>query len=147
MQAVAARLRSQGKRLVFTNGVFDILHRGHVEYLRKARALGNVLIVGLNTDAGARRLKGPGRPVQPFRDRAAVLASLRAVDFVVPFGADTPLQLIRRVKPDVLVKGADYRLTEIAGADFVRGRGGVVKRMPLTRGRSTSALLAKWRRR
>ncbi len=139
-------LRRSGKKIVFTNGVFDILHRGHVEYLSRARALGDVLIVGLNTDASVRRFKGRARPLQKQGDRAAILLALRAVDYVVFFGEDTPDRLIRRVKPDVLVKGADYRFAEIVGAEFVKSYGGAVKRVPLTRGRSTSALFRKLNR-
>ncbi len=147
IKSLAARLRRSGRRIVFTNGVFDILHRGHVDYLSEAKRLGDILIVGLNTDASARRLKGKGRPVQSQRDRAAVLLALRSVDFVVLFSEDTPAELIKRVRPDVLVKGADYKLTEIIGADLVRSYGGTVKRIRLTPGRSTSSLVKKMRRR
>ncbi len=127
--------------MVFTNGVFDILHRGHVEYLQRAKSFGDVLMVGLNTDASVRRLKGASRPVQDQRDRAAILQALEMVDYVVLFGEDTPEKLIRQVRPDVLVKGADYRLSEIVGADFVTSYGGKVRRVRLTPGRSTSKLL------
>ena len=141
------RLRSRRNRVVFTNGVFDILHRGHVEYLATARSFGDVLLVGLNTDASVRRLKGRGRPLQPQRDRAAVLLALTAVDYVVLFGEDTPDRLIRLVRPDVLVKGADYGLDEIVGAPFVQSYGGEVRRIRLTRGRSTSELVKRIRKR
>lgn len=141
--ALAARLRRQGRRIVFTNGVFDILHRGHVEYLTLARSFGDLLIVGLNTDRSVRRLKGPSRPIQPERDRAAVLLGLRAVDYVTLFGEDTPDKLIRLIQPDVLVKGADYREDEIVGAAFVKGYGGQVKRVRLTPGRSTSSIVKR----
>jgi len=137
------RLRRRKKTIVFTNGVFDILHRGHVEYLAGAKSYGDVLIVGLNSDASARRLKGPGRPVQKQNDRAAVLLALSAVDYVVVFGENTPEKLIRQIRPDVLVKGADYKLAQIVGADFVRSSGGRVERVRLTRGQSTSALIRK----
>ena len=135
------RLRRQTKRVVFTNGVFDVLHRGHVDYLARARSFGDVLIVGLNNDRSVRRLKGPTRPVQRQADRAAILLALRSVDFVVFFGEDTPDKLIREVRPDVLVKGADYRLAEIVGAHFVKSSGGSVRTVRLTKGRSTSRLL------
>ncbi len=136
-------LRNQKKRIVFTNGVFDILHRGHVDYLRKTKGLGDVLVVGMNTDSSVKRLKGPHRPIQSQNDRAVILASLKAVDFVIFFDEPTPDELIRFVKPDVLVKGADYKIGEIAGADFVKSYGGKVKRIKLTSGRSTSKILTK----
>lgn len=143
VSTLVARLRRSGKRVVFTNGVFDILHRGHVEYLTKARSFGDLLIVGLNTDASVRRLKGPTRPVQSERDRAAVLLGLRAVDYVTLFGEDTPDKLIRSIRPDVLVKGADYRESEIVGTTFVKSYGGRVRRVKLTPGRSTSSILKR----
>ena len=143
IMGLADRLRRRNLKVVFTNGVFDILHRGHVEYLAKAKALGDVLIVGLNSDASVRRLKGKSRPVQNQRDRAAILSALRSVDYVVMFGEDRPDRLIEQVRPDVLVKGADYRLSEIAGASFVKACGGTVRRLRLTPGRSTSRLLKR----
>ncbi len=143
--AWAERVRRSGKRIVFTNGVFDILHRGHVDYLQRARSFGDLLIVGLNSDASVRRLKGPSRPIQAQRDRAFVLLGLRAVDHVVLFNEDTPEKLIRLIRPSVLVKGADYAESEIVGATFVRSYGGSVRRVRLTKGRSTSAILARWK--
>ncbi len=137
------RLKQAGKKIVFTNGVFDILHRGHVDYLSKAKSFGDVLIVGLNTDASVRRIKGEQHPIQKQQDRVAILLALRAVDYVVFFSEDTPERLIRMIKPDVLVKGADYQLSGIVGADFVKSYGGIVKRVRLTKGRSTSAILSK----
>lgn len=134
-------LRRRRRRIVFTNGVFDILHRGHVAYLGKARKLGDVLIVGLNTDASVRRLKGEFRPINPLADRAAVLLALKAVDYVVPFPQDTPLELIRRIKPDILVKGADYQRREIVGAADVIAAGGKVRRIRLIPGHSTSRVI------
>jgi D-beta-D-heptose 7-phosphate kinase/D-beta-D-heptose 1-phosphate adenosyltransferase len=139
------QLRAEGKRIVFTNGCFDILHRGHVEYLAAARQLGDVLIVGLNSDASIRRLKGPDRPINPQDDRAAVLDGLRSVDIVTIFEEDTPAQLIAIVEPDVLVKGGDYTEATVVGADVVRARGGRVVIIPLLEGRSTSALIARIR--
>jgi D-beta-D-heptose 7-phosphate kinase/D-beta-D-heptose 1-phosphate adenosyltransferase len=130
--------------VVFTNGVFDVLHRGHVAYLARARAEGDALIVGVNRDASARRLgKGEGRPVNPEADRAFVLAGLESVDAVVLFGEDTPQALIEALRPDVLAKGADYAEHEIVGAGFVTGRGGRVVRVPLEPGYSTTNLLKK----
>jgi glycerol-3-phosphate cytidylyltransferase len=137
----ARKLQRSGKKIVFTNGVFDILHRGHVDYLARARASGDVLILGLNTDASVRRLKGKSRPIQSQRDRAAVLLALEAVDNVVLFGEDTPDKLIRQIRPDVLVKGADYRESEIVGAEFVKSYGGRVRRIRLTPGRSSSRVI------
>lgn len=139
---VAEKLRRAGLRVVFTNGVFDLLHRGHVDYLAKARRFGDILIVGLNSDRSVRRLKGPNRPLQSQSDRAAILLALEAVDYVVVFGEERPDQLIEQIRPDVLAKGADYRLSEIAGADFVRSYGGVVKRIRLLPGRSSSRIMA-----
>jgi len=134
-------LKRKGKVVVFTNGTFDILHRGHVEYLARAKRLGDVLAVGLNTDASIRRIKGPGRPVNRAKDRAAVLAALQAVDFVCLFAEDTPGRIIARLKPDVLVKGADWKKDEIVGREIVESLGGKVRRIPLTPGRSTSRLI------
>jgi rfaE bifunctional protein nucleotidyltransferase chain/domain len=136
-------LKRNGKTVVFTNGTFDILHRGHVEYLQAARALGDTLIVGLNTDASIRRIKGKGRPVNPNHDRAAVLAGLAAVDYVCFFGENTPERLIRSLVPDVLVKGADWAEGEIVGGDVVRAHGGVVRRIRLTPGRSTTSIIRR----
>jgi rfaE bifunctional protein nucleotidyltransferase chain/domain len=136
-------LSRRKKKVVFTNGTFDILHRGHVEYLAAARKLGDVLVVGLNTDRSIRRIKGKNRPINPNADRAAVLAALAAVDYVVFFGEDTPARLIKRLLPDVLVKGADWMPGAIVGADTVLARGGRVKTIRLTRGRSTSRVISR----
>jgi D-beta-D-heptose 7-phosphate kinase/D-beta-D-heptose 1-phosphate adenosyltransferase len=146
MVARRAALRDAGRVVVFTNGCFDLLHRGHVESLAAARALGDVLVVGLNDDDSVRRLKGSGRPLVPWRDRAAVLAALRSVDYVVPFGEDTPAELIAAVVPDVLVKGADYALESIVGRDTVLAAGGRVERIEYREGLSTSALIDRIRR-
>ncbi len=135
--------RNSGRRIVFTNGVFDILHAGHVEYLAKAKALGDILIVGLNRDSSVRRLKGPNRPLQRESDRAIIVAALKAVDYVVMFAEDTPEKLIKEICPDVLVKGADYAIAEIVGADFVLANGGEVKRIPLKKGRSSSSVIER----
>jgi len=137
--------RGSGERIVFTNGVFDLLHRGHVEYLREARALGDRLVIGVNTDASVRQLKGPGRPVVAEDDRTAVLAGLACVDLVILFDEDTPERLIREVRPDVLTKGGDWALEEIVGREFVESRGGRVERIRLREGLSTSALVQRIR--
>lgn len=140
----AAQCRQQGRKVVFTNGCFDILHVGHVRYLEASRKLGDVLIVGINADASVRRLKGSGRPVQPEDDRAHILASQSCVDAVVIFEQDTPIELIETVQPDVLTKGEDYqRKEDIVGWDIVEKRGGQVHRIPLVAGRSTTNLIRK----
>jgi D-beta-D-heptose 7-phosphate kinase/D-beta-D-heptose 1-phosphate adenosyltransferase len=138
--------RPRAAKVVFTNGVFDVLHRGHVEYLARARALGDVLVVGVNTDDSARRLgKGPGRPVNPQDDRAYVLAGLAAVDYVTLFDEDTPRELVAALLPDVLVKGGDYRKEDIVGAAEVEAAGGRVVVAPLVPGRSTTSILERVR--
>ena len=140
------RIGALPRPLVFTNGVFDVLHRGHVAYLAQARALGASLIVALNTDASVRRLgKGDDRPVNSLEDRAAVIAALEAVSLVTWFDDDTPLQLIRRVRADVLVKGGDWQPQDIVGAADVRSWGGTVHSIPFLHDRSTTALLARIR--
>lgn len=140
--------RQAGERIVFTNGCFDILHAGHVRYLAQARALGDRLVVGLNSDASVCRLKGAQRPVNPLDDRATVLSALASVDWVLPFGddaeeGDTPLRLIQEVAPDVLVKGGDYRIDQIVGADWVLARGGQVQVLDFVEGCSTSGVIQK----
>jgi D-beta-D-heptose 7-phosphate kinase/D-beta-D-heptose 1-phosphate adenosyltransferase len=131
--------------LVFTNGVFDILHRGHVEYLFAARALGDALVVGVNTDASVRRLKGPDRPINPEQDRVLVLAGLGCVDGVVLFDDNTPERLIATLLPDVLVKGADYRPEDVAGREAVLAAGGRVEVITLVPGRSTTEIIRRLR--
>jgi len=144
-EAIAWRAGQQGK-VVFTNGVFDLLHPGHVDLLERARAEGDLLVVGLNTDASVRRLgKSGDRPVVPEGARARVLAGLAAVDCVVLFDEDTPLQLITALTPDVLVKGADYTLDKIVGADVVQARGGRVVRVPIVAGFSTTSIIERLR--
>jgi len=134
--------RQMGLRVVFTNGCFDVLHAGHIKLLREARSFGDRLVVGLNTDASVRRLKGKGRPVVPLADRIAVLEAIRWVDLVIPFPQETPARLIEQVRPDVLVKGAEYRGKDIIGAAFVRSYGGSVELVTMARGKSTSNILA-----
>jgi D-beta-D-heptose 7-phosphate kinase / D-beta-D-heptose 1-phosphate adenosyltransferase len=144
-------LRRDGRRIVFTNGCFDILHIGHAHYLEQARALGDALIVGVNDDASVRRLKGSDRPIMHEEDRAALIAALRSVDFTSLFGEETPLELIRLIQPDVLVKGGDYdpAATEgpryIVGSDVVRSRGGEVRVIGFVEGRSTSGIVERIR--
>jgi D-beta-D-heptose 7-phosphate kinase/D-beta-D-heptose 1-phosphate adenosyltransferase len=141
--AFAESLRLNGKRVVFTNGVFDLMHPGHVRYLQAARMEGDALIVGLNSDRSVREYKGPSRPITPEGERAEILAALACVDGVVIFDEQTPERIIRHVQPDVLVKGADWAADAIVGRDIVEARGGRVIRMPIERGWSTSAIIEK----
>ena len=143
--ALAARTRAAGGTVVFTNGVFDILHPGHIRYLRDARALGSTLIVGVNSDRSVRAIKGPDRPVNPEEERAEVLLALASVDAVVIFDEETPLDVITTIQPDVLVKGADWGPGNIVGRDVVEARGGQVVRVELAPGYSSSELIRRAR--
>jgi len=138
--------RPRQGRVVFTNGCFDLIHRGHVEYLFAARALGDALVVGLNTDDSVRRLKGPGRPVTPEEDRAIVLAALACVDAVTLFDEDTPRELIAALRPDILVKGGDYTPANVVGRQEVEADGGRVVILPFLPGRSTTEILQRLNR-
>ena len=140
-----AAWRAAGERVVFTNGVFDLLHRGHAEYLALARALGERLVVGVNSDASVRRLKGPARPVVAAADRAALLEALACVDLVVIFDEDTPARLLEAMRPDVLVKGGDWAVAQIVGRELVESYGGRVLSLPLREGCGTSALIERIR--
>ena len=133
----------KNKKVVFTNGCFDILHVGHLRYLQDARALGDFLIVGLNSDASVKRLKGSQRPIQNEKDRAEILLGLSCVDAVVIFDEDTPLELIQKVRPEVLVKGGDWKVDQIVGSDFVLSQGGEVHSLPFHQGRSTTSIVEK----
>jgi D-beta-D-heptose 7-phosphate kinase/D-beta-D-heptose 1-phosphate adenosyltransferase len=138
--------RARGRRIVFTNGCFDLMHIGHTRYLQSARTLGDVLVVGVNSDASVRALeKAPDRPIVPETQRAEVLAALGCVDYVVIFDESDPLQLISAVQPDVLVKGGDWTIDRIVGRDLVESRGGLVKTLPLVPGMSTTGLLQRIR--
>ncbi len=134
---------SRQKKIVFTNGCFDLLHVGHVRYLQEARAQGDLLVVGVNSDVSVKRLKGPTRPIQNESDRAEILAALAAVDFVVIFTEDTPALLIEAVRPDVLVKGGDWKPEQIVGSSFVQSYGGQVKSLQFVDGKSTTSLIQK----
>ena len=140
------RIKNEGKRVVFTNGCFDILHRGHVEYLRKAKALGDVLVVGVNTDSSVRRIKGANRPVIDESDRTFVLAALASVDYVCLFNEDTPYELIRALVPDILVKGADWAIEKVVGRDIVEAAGGSVQTIQFLPDRSTTGILERIRK-
>jgi len=137
--------RSGGKRIVFTNGCFDLLHRGHLEYLAAAKTYGDILVIGLNSDISVQHLKGQSRPFTAEQDRAYILSQLQMVDAVCIFGEDTPLRLISEILPDVLVKGGDYRIEEIVGKDVVESNGGKVITIPFIKNRSTSILIEKIR--
>jgi D-beta-D-heptose 7-phosphate kinase/D-beta-D-heptose 1-phosphate adenosyltransferase len=132
-----------GKKVVFTNGCFDLLHQGHVDYLARAKGAGDILIVGINSDASISGLKGPSRPIAPLSSRQLVMASLHAVDIVIPFEEETPIELIKAIKPDVMVKGADYKPEEVVGGDFVIENGGELVLIPIVDGFSTSQLIEK----
>ncbi len=138
-----AKWQQAGEKIVFTNGCFDIVHLGHIDYLEKARALGDKLVLGLNTDASVSRLKGPTRPVVNQYARARMMAALAFVDAVILFDEPTPLQVIEQIKPDILVKGDDYTVENIVGSDFVISNGGCVQTIPLVKGFSTSSLIEK----
>lgn len=137
------RLREEGKKIVFTNGCFDIIHAGHVDYLEKAKSLGDFLIVGLNSDSSVRRLKGKDRPVNPQEHRKRVLEGLKAVDMVIIFEEDTPEKLIKEIKPDILVKGGDWKIENIVGADFVMSYGGKVCTIDFVYDTSTTKIIQK----
>ena len=134
-------LKLHRQKIVFTNGCFDVLHYGHVRYLLEAKKLGDILVVGLNSDESVRRLKGPTRPVNGEKERAFVLAALACIDYVIIFGEDTPKELIETVVPDVLVKGGDYDLSNIVGADFVTRNGGTVTTIPFVEGFSSTHII------
>jgi len=143
LKKLLTELSATKKKVVFTNGCFDVLHAGHARYLKKARLLGDLLVVGLNSDSSIRKIKGPARPIVPEKDRAELLSALEAVDYVVIFSDETPIKLIKAIAPDVLVKGADWKNGEIVGEDIVKGRGGRVARIPLAKGRSTTDIIKK----
>ncbi len=143
--AFAAAARTAGRRIVFTNGVFDLLHPGHVRYLEEARLLGDILIVGLNADESVRRNKGEARPITPQNDRAEVIGALACVDAAVIFSEDTPAAIIHLIQPDILVKGADWPADQIVGRDTVEARGGRVVLVPVEPGYSTTALVERIR--
>jgi len=138
-----SRLKAKGKRVAFTNGCFDLLHYGHVKYLEDAKRKGDILVVAINQDASIRRIKGDKRPIVNEQDRARIVAALESVDYVTLFKEDTPLKVIKLLKPDILVKGADWNKDNIVGADFVLSYGGRVATIKLVKGRSTSGLIEK----
>ena len=143
LKNLVRNLQKQGKRIVFTNGCFDLLHVGHIHYLKEAKKLGDILIVGINRDASVRKIKGPRRPLVGQKDRLSIMAALESVDYVCLFGETTPIKIIRTLRPDVLVKGADWKRKGIVGSEFVKSYGGKVAALKFIRGHSTSRLIKK----
>ena len=143
IKKIASSLKKRKKEIVFTNGCFDLVHYGHIKYLERCKKLGDVLVVGLNSDSSVKKIKGRGRPVTGEAERAAVIAALEFVDYVTIFGAKTPLGLIRAVSPDIIAKGGDWKKKDIVGADFVEGRGGRVVSVPFFRGYSSTRIIRK----
>lgn len=143
LEQTVQEYKKQNKKIVFTNGCFDLLHIGHVTYLEEAKKLGDVLVVGINTDASVKKLKGPNRPIQNENDRCSILAALKAVDHTVLFAEETPINLIKIVRPDVLVKGGDWKIEQIVGSDFVMSYGGQVKSLNFVDGKSTTSIIEK----
>ncbi|MCX8010387.1 MAG: D-glycero-beta-D-manno-heptose 1-phosphate adenylyltransferase [Ignavibacteria bacterium] len=141
--SIRNEIKREGKKLVFTNGCFDLLHRGHIDYLNKAKALGDYLVVALNSDDSLRRLKGISRPITPLEDRAFVISNLKCVDFVISFDEDTPFEIISKIIPDVLVKGGDWKIDEIVGKDIVESNGGKVIPIEYLENYSTTSLIDK----
>lgn len=141
--SIIQKEKEKGKKIVFTNGCFDIIHAGHVDYLEKAKSLGDFLVVGLNSDESVRRLKGQSRPINPVNQRKRVLEGLKAVDLVVVFEEDTPERLIKEIKPDILVKGGDWKIENIVGADFVMSYGGKVYTIDFIYNTSTTKIIEK----
>ncbi len=145
IRKITDKLKRQGKRIVFTNGCFDILHYGHIKYLQDAKLLADVLVLGLNSDSSVKKIKGSARPINKQLDRARVLSALSCVDYLTIFSEGTPLRLIRLIQPDVLVKGGDWKTEKIVGADFVKARGGKVLAIPYIKGYSTTQQIKKIR--
>lgn len=146
LKTILDKLRKKGgvhPKIIFTNGCFDLIHYGHIDYLKKAKLLGDILIIGLNSDSSVRRLKGKGRPLVPQKERAEILSALEFVDYLTIFSEDTPANLISAIKPDILVKGSDYHPHDIVGNDFVQSYSGKVITIPLVKGKSTTALIRK----
>ena len=143
LASILDKFRDSGKKIVFTNGCFDILHAGHCIYLESARLQGDLLVVGVNTDESVRKLKGRGRPIFPLSERMEVLSSLEFVDYVTSFNELDPFEIIKELKPDILIKGADWPIDKVIGREFVEGNGGLVKTIPIVKGLSTSKIIEK----
>ncbi|MBN1872181.1 MAG: D-glycero-beta-D-manno-heptose 1-phosphate adenylyltransferase [Candidatus Omnitrophica bacterium] len=143
LKKIICRLKKDGRKIVFTNGCFDILHKGHIELLEKAKSLGDILVVGLNSDGSVKRIKDKSRPINTAKDRAFVLAKINDVDYITIFAESTPFKLIKHLKPDILVKGADWKKEKIVGRNIVEGGGGKVASVPLAKGYSTTNIIKK----
>ncbi|NQT05976.1 MAG: D-glycero-beta-D-manno-heptose 1-phosphate adenylyltransferase [Candidatus Omnitrophica bacterium] len=143
LKGILASLKNKGKKIVFTNGCFDILHVGHVSYLEETKALGDILVVAINSDASVKKIKGKGRPLTKERDREEVVAALASVDFVTLFCEDTPESIVKELDPDVIVKGGDWKEGDIVGGDYVKKRGGKVVSIPFRKGYSTTSLIKR----
>lgn len=143
LENILVQYRAENKKIVFTNGCFDLLHVGHITYLEEAKKLGDILIVGINSDESVKKLKGSGRPIQNENDRCQILAALRAVDHTILFSEETPLTLIEKIRPDILVKGGDWKPEQIVGSDFVLANGGSVKSLNFVNGKSTTSIIEK----
>ncbi|MFC1594779.1 D-glycero-beta-D-manno-heptose 1-phosphate adenylyltransferase [Candidatus Omnitrophota bacterium] len=141
LKVIVSRLKQKRKKVVFTNGCFDILHLGHVTYLQAARKKGDVLVIGLNSDRSVKKIKGKKRPLLPQSDRIGIISALQCVDYVVLFNDETPLRLIEALKPDILIKGADWKAQQIVGSEIVRSQGGTVQTIPIVKGRSTTDII------
>ena len=146
LKRIVTNLKKKGKKIVFTNGCFDLLHPGHIYYLKEAKKKGSILILGLNSDSSVRKLKGKGRPLIPQKDRAELLANFEFIDYITIFDEDTPERLIKQISPDVLVKGGDYKKEDVIGGKFVAEKGGKVLIIPFLKGHSTSKLIKKIKR-
>jgi D-beta-D-heptose 7-phosphate kinase/D-beta-D-heptose 1-phosphate adenosyltransferase len=142
LRAIIAPMKRRGKKIVFTNGCFDILHKGHIKLFKKAKKLGDILIVAINSDSSVKKIKGPGRPVNPARDRALVLSAIDCIDFITVFSEADPARIIKKLDPDILVKGSDWGKGGIIGSEYVKSRGGKVVRVPLAKGYSTTRIIA-----
>ena len=147
LKKIIPSLKKRKKKVVFTNGCFDILHKGHIKLLKKSKSLGDVLVVAVNSDSSIKKIKGPKRPINPLRDRILILSAIDSVDFITVFNESTPAKVIREISPDVLVKGGDWKRAEIVGSNFIEAKGGRVYSVPLERGYSTSNLIKKIARR
>lgn len=143
LKTIIRFLKKRGKKIVFTNGCFDILHKGHIELLKEAKSLGDVLVVAINSDSSVKKIKDAKRPINSAKDRALVLSAIEFIDFISIFNQPTPAQIIKKLKPDVLVKGTDWKKDEIVGKDFIESKGGKVYSIPLAKGYSTTNLINK----
>jgi D-beta-D-heptose 7-phosphate kinase/D-beta-D-heptose 1-phosphate adenosyltransferase len=143
LKTIIGSLKKQGKRIVFTNGCFDILHKGHIRLLEKAKSLGDILVVAINSDSSVKKIKGPNRPINSAKDRAIVLSAISVIDFITTFNESTPARIIKQLNPDILVKGGDWKKGEIVGENFIESKGGKVCSIPFIKGYSTSRFITE----